>query len=240
MSKTKVSILVSLVLLTIAVSFIGPVRSQVEEVSIRFSGQVTGDFLIVYGAPMDGPWPNPIEWFGLAKGTAEIRGCAESVPWQYIGSFGQTYSSENLEAKGHVNLRWTEGENSHENLLILDLYSTEFTMGFFAPDADYFSVPVGGVPPPSALRFDGKYVSGSMVQRIEGFGLFATFLLPLSGPGVPPVPGVFTLLLIDVTTQRMYTLIWAYQDTEIPIGQGGPTILVPAAKVFKSKVDIVS
>lgn len=238
MSKTKVSILVALVLLTIAVSFIGPVKSQVEEVSIRFSGHVTGDCLIVYGAPIAGPWPNPIEWSGSAKGTAEIRGYAESVLRQYMGSFGKTYGSENLEANGHVNLRWTEGENNH-NLLILDLYSTEFTMGFFAPDVDYFSVPVGGVPPINALRFDGKFVSGSIVQRIEGLGLFATFLLPLSGPGVPPVPGIFTILLFDETTQRMYTLIWASQDTEIPIGLGGPTVLVPAAKVFKSKVDIV-
>jgi hypothetical protein len=234
MRRVGISIFL-LLSLSITISlFAGPANCQVETVTIRFQGRVAGDCILFRGSPVDSPLPSPIEWWGYAEGTAGISGLAQAVLFQIGTPYGNTYDSENLKATGTVTLTWTEGENKH--LLVAKLGSTENTRGVFAPDTDFFTLPVGGDSPVKALTFKGVHISDQGSQKVEGVSLLG--ITPSILPPPANIPGAL-MILIDEVEQKMYTIVWLPQEAEIPFGPGGPMIPVPAARVLQSTVNII-
>lgn len=234
----KVGVLVFLMLsLSIITSlFATPANCRVKAVTVTFRGRASGDCLLIRGMPVPGPFPSPVEWLGSAKGTAGISGLAEAVLFQIGTPYGNTYDSEDLEASGSVSLTWTEGENTH--MLIVQLRSTRYTRGVFAPDADYFTLPVGGDPPSKALSFKGIHISNQRMHKIEGFGLFGFMTISSFVPLWGDIPSA-VMLLFDEVEQKKYSMVWLSQEAEIPLGPGGPMITVPAARVLQSTVSII-
>lgn len=237
MQKIEAIALVILLLSVCTSLYAFPATCQTQTATIRFTGHVAGECLLLYGEIAWGPVPSPIEWYGLVRGTARINGLAEATLFQMGTPYGNTYESEMLGARGSTSLAWSEGENKHR--LIVQLRSTEHTRGVFAPDADFLTLPVGGDPAEKTLSFEGIHISDQGQQKIKGVALLGFTPSIVAPPSPSTLPGVL-MILLEETNQKMFTVAWLYSDAAIPMGPGGPVILVPAATSLQAFVDIIS
>jgi hypothetical protein len=248
MIASKVRVLASSMLLLICMAslFAGSANAQTGIVSIEFRGHAEGKCLIGYGNPGPG-YPSPYDWWGIGKGSASIVGRAEAVPLEdpsllYLEALGDTYISESLSTKGTVSLDWAE-EDGSKNKIAATLYSDASTQGIFVPEGDYFSVPLGGPNAGSvALKFRGIRTGDHVVQKMEGMAVFNT-LPPGFSPANQNVPPfrVVQLLFVDLVSGKLFMAIWLSEALQVPIYGGvpeSPSILVPAAKILQSRVEI--
>lgn len=246
MNRMKTTILLLAILLIAATPiFAVSVEGQSNVVSIKFKGLAAGKCFIGYGGPGPGH-PDPYEWWGIGKGNTGISGRAETVPLEgtYIDALGDAYVAEYVEAQGDISTSWIE-EDGSKHRLIARLYSTASTgLGVFVPDANCFSVPLGGQPGTilKALRFEGIHASGSEIQRIDGIALFSAWPLGFSPVSPPTSVIAIEVFLLDENTETLYIALWLNEQVMLPISGFGtsPSILVPAAQVFQHKVEIKS
>jgi len=245
-SKVRVLAASMFLLICMISIFAGSVNAQTSIVSIRFRGLANGDCFIGYGAPGPG-YPSPYDWLGIGKGSVSINGHAEAVPLEdpslsYLKILGDTYVSESLSTHGTASLNWVE-EDGSKNQLVATLYSDASTEGIFVPEGDYFSVPLGGPNAgPVALKFKGIRIADHVVQKMEGMAVLYSMPLGFSS-GNPHVYSIriVHLLLVDLVSGKLFMAIWLSEAWQIPIYggvPGSPSILVPAAKILQSKVEI--
>jgi len=244
MEKGRATVVLLTVLLAVsAFAFVGSANAEESETTIKFNATAEGDCFVGYGGPGPG-YPSPYEWYGLGRGSGGITGSAEAVPFPgtYIDVLGDVYFADSAEAHGFVSVNWVEEDGSKHSLRVV-IYSKPSTgLGIFVPEADVFSVPIGGHPDSvnKVLAFNGVHIWGSVVQRISGMALFMTFPAGFS-PMQPPTSVIaITVYLIDVASLRLYYLGWLNQQVSVPVdGPGSPTILVPEANVFHRNVKII-
>jgi len=240
-------ILTALLTLLIGTSvFAASANAQTGIVSIRFRGLTNGDCFIGYGAPGPG-YPSPYDWLGIGRGSVSIDGHAEAVPLEdpslsYLKVLGDTYVSESLSTHGTASLNWVEKDGS-KNQLVATLYPDASTEGIFVPEGDHFSVPLGGPNAgPVALKFRGIRTGDHVVQKMEGMAVLYSMPLAFS-PANPHISSIriVHLLLVDLVSGKLFMAIWLSEAWQIPIYGGvpeSPSILVPAAKILQSKVEI--
>jgi len=241
--KKIISVLLYTALLTVVLlASASTARGQTDEVSISFRVHASGECLVGYGNSGPGH-PDPYAWFGVGRGDIGGSGQAQAVPLEgtYLDLLGDCYFAESVEARFHLLLNWREDGETH--VLVARLYSDSSTgLSVFVPDADCFSVPIGGHPdsPVKALRFEATLLSNSKVQRISGLALVMAWPLGFS-PVQPPTSIVcIEAILLDEDSGQMYIAAWLNESCEIPIADpGSPTISVPAAKVFQRAVEII-
>jgi len=244
MERRKTVVLLLIALLAVSTyTFGGSVSAQEPEVRIRLAAAAAGDCFVSYGSPGPG-YPDPYEWYGLGKGTAGISGFAEAVPFPgtYFDVLGDVYRTDSVKAHGFVSVRWVEDDGSR-HLLLAAVYSEPSTgLGILVPEADAFSIPLGGDPDSAnkALAFNGVHMTGSVVQRISGIALFSAGPAGFS-PAQPPTSVIaIGVYLIDVASGRLYWIGWLNEQVTVPVpGLEDPTILVPEAKVFRMDVEII-
>jgi hypothetical protein len=243
--KGKIIVFLLSMLLTMSMyAFVGSTCAESSDVRIRFNASAVGECFVGYGGPGGPGYPSPYEWYGLGKGVAGISGFANAVPFPgtYLGILGDVYLADYVDAHGSISLDWTE-ENGDTHFVRARLYSVASTgLGLFIPKADVFSVPAAGQPDSiiKTLGLTGIHRSGSSIERISGMALFMVYPVGFS-PFTPPISlmGVAVYFGSDIS-ERLYMAYWLNEQTNLPIaGPESPTILVPAADVFRHTVDIM-
>ena len=97
--------------------------------------------------------------------------------------WGDGYLTTNIKARGSISVSWTD--KGTINWVFASFYSIPSTQGFFMPDT-LFTLGLPGTKEPvyeENLQFVGIHISGSEIQRIEGFSMYAIIPLEVLGIG---------------------------------------------------------
>jgi len=210
-------------------------QNQIESLDFRFRALAVGECVVGYGEV-----GLPLEWVSLGDGQARISGYATDAVLFPL-PFLNIYVSENVKAKGMINVGWT-GEEGSKYRLAVNLYSTETSEGAFIPEVNGFALTATTLPdfsPEKTLSFSGIYVNDSEVQIISGRALFGASIY-----GPPPFKeyiGVFLGLEELGIGHTAFSVVWSRSQTEIGLGQNyldPPFITLSAARVYESLVSI--
>jgi hypothetical protein len=244
----KISVVAFLLLSMVATSSVVASTGNIE--TMRFNASASGPCFILYGQGEEGPspFPDPIYYAGPGNGRARISGLAKNTN-PSTSFLGEGYTSEHVKVWSVASASWIENDgtdNEDRHWLLVVLYSSSTTEGFFKPDPSHdqqiLAIPEPGVGgEDEALMFTGVHVSSSGFQSIKGFAVYLTLPAVSLYPECPncnwfPEDAYFNWLVLADEDFVLYQLMWSeilVPDSVCPFGT------IPATESIQWSVEAI-